>query len=255
MKAYAANRYPKEIVRTRASRNARRARARAGIRGTLARDRGARGAETAPLVGTPVGAGVGVQEDLLERRLATRQGRDWMLGERGDQRTNAARDVKPQRLRPRALGVHPGQRWKLRCPARERDLDRLRAEVAQLLQGPLVNQPPLSEDPDAVAERLHLAEDVRGEEHRLPALLGLLDTVAERHLHQRVQSARGLVEQQQLRARGERGDQLNLLTIALRKRPDLLAGIELKALNERVAIRNVSAAVQAGGGLERLGAP
>ena len=38
---------------------------------------------------------------------------------------------------------------------------------------PLVDQPARAQDPDAVAQRLDLAEDVRGEEHRLPALLRL----------------------------------------------------------------------------------
>ncbi len=42
-----------------------------------------------------------VQEDLLERRLAARQRRDRMLGERGDQRADAARDLEPQRVRAR----------------------------------------------------------------------------------------------------------------------------------------------------------
>src|ERR1700731_1189247 len=64
--------------------------------------------------------------------------------------------------------------------------------------------------------------------------------------------ARGLVEQQQLGARGERSDQLHLLAIALRQRSDLLARVELKALHEHVAIGDVGGAVQAREKLERL---
>ena len=104
----------------------------------------------------------------------------------------------------------------------ERDLDRLRGEVAQLCEGALVDEPSASEDADAVAQRLDLAEDVRGEEDGLPALLGLAYALAEGDLHQGVKAAGRLVEQQQIGAGGERRDQLHLLAVALRQRPDLL---------------------------------
>ena len=104
----------------------------------------------------------------------------------------------------------------------ERDLDRLHGEMTQLLQRSLVDELSLPENPDPITQRLHLAEDVRGEKDRLPALLGLLDAVAKGNLHQGVESARRLVEQQQIRACGERRDQLHLLAVALRQRPDLL---------------------------------
>ena len=176
-----------------------------------------------------VGAVVVVQEDLLERRLAARQGLDRVPGERGDQRADAARDLEAQRVGAGARRPARPRRWQLGRRAGEGDLDGLRAEVAQLLQRPLVDQPPVPEDPDAVADRLDLAEDVRGQEDRLPARLGLLDAFAERHLHQRVEPARRLVEQQQVRARRERRDQLDLLAVALRERADLLAGVELRS--------------------------
>ena len=139
--------------------------------------------------------------------------------------------------------MHPRERRQLRRLARERDLDGLRAKVTQLGQRPLVDELAVSENPDSVAHRLHLAEDVRGEEDGLPALLGLLHAVPEGDLHQRVQAARRLVEQQQLRAGGERGDQLHLLAVALRQRPDLLVDVELEPLDEHVAISDVGAAV------------
>jgi hypothetical protein len=92
----------------------------------------------------------------------------------------------------------PGQRRKLRCPVSERDLDRLRAQVTQLCQRALIDQPALLEDPDSVADRLDLGQDVRGEEDRLPALLGRRHALPERHLHQRVQPAGGLIQHQQV---------------------------------------------------------
>ncbi len=124
--------------------------------------------------------------------------------------------------------------------------------MAQLLQGPLVDQPPVPEDPDAVADRLDLAEDVRGQEDRLPARRRLLDAFAERHLHQGIESARRLVEQQQVRARRERRDELDLLAVALGERADLLAGVEREALHQLVAIGDVDVAVQAPEEGERL---
>ena len=151
-----------------------------------------------------------------------------------------------------ARDAYAAQLGQLRRRAGERDLDRLGAEVAQLGQRALVHQPAGPEDPDAVAQRLDLAEDVGGEEHRLAALLGLGDAVAKRHLHQRIEAAGGLVEQQQVGACSERRDQLHLLAVALRQRAHLLAGVELEALDQRVPIRAVGPAVQPREELERL---
>jgi hypothetical protein len=49
-------------------------------------------------------------------------------------------------------------------------------------------------------------------------------------------------------------DQLHLLTIALRERPDLLARVQPEPIHELIAIRDVSGAVQPGEELKRLGA-
>jgi hypothetical protein len=124
--------------------------------------------------------------------------------------------------------------------------------VPQLGERPLIDEPPAPQDPDAVAHGLDLAEDVRGEQDRLPALLGLLRARSERHLHQRVETARRLVQQQEIRAGGERRDQLYLLTIALGERSHLLARVQLEALDEPIAVGGVGAAMQPGQELERL---
>jgi hypothetical protein len=84
---------------------------------------------------------------------------------------------------------------------------------------------------------------VRGEKDGLPALLGFLYAVAERDLHQRVKAARRLVEEQQLRASGERRDQLHLLAAALGQRSDLLVRVELKALHELISVGGIDASV------------
>src|SRR5262249_51843685 len=71
---------------------------------------------------------------------------------------------------------------------------------------------------------------------------------------QRVEPARGLVEEEQVRARRERRDQLNLLAVSLPQGAHLLPRVEPKPLDELVAISNVDAAAQPGEELERLGA-
>jgi hypothetical protein len=111
---------------------------------------------------------------------------------------------------------------------------------------------PRTQDADPVADRLHLAQDVRGEEHGLPALLCLAHRLAEGHLHQRAKAAGRLVEDQQLGAACEGRDQLHLLPVPVREHAHLLARVELKALDQLLAVASVSAAAHASEELERL---
>jgi hypothetical protein len=113
---------------------------------------------------------------------------------------------------------------------------------------------PRTQDADPVADRLHLAQDVRGEEHGLPALLCLAHRLAEGHLHQRAKAAGRLVEDQQLGSAREGGDQLHLLLVAVRQRAHLLVGVELEALDQLQPIRAVGIASHPGKEFERLGA-
>src|SRR6516165_3515185 len=159
------------IVSARESRNPRVMRALAGPpRARALRDARGRGGAAALVAGMAV---VVVHEDLLERRLPADQCAHRVPGEGIDDRSDAAADFEPQGVRPGRVDLHPGQWRKLRHPVGERDLHRLRAQVAQLRQGALVDQPAFPEDADPVAERLDLAEDVRGEEDRLPTFPGL----------------------------------------------------------------------------------
>jgi hypothetical protein len=81
-----------------------------------------------------------------------------------------------------------------------------------------------------------------------------VDGVAEGDLHQRVEPARGLVEDEQVGAAGEGRDELHLLAVALRQRPHLLGDVEFEALDERVAVGHVGGAAHAREERERLGA-
>src|SRR5208283_4721492 len=112
-------------------------------------------------------------------------------------------DLEAQRVRARARHADRRQGGEAGGRTAEGDFDRLGAEVAQLVKRALVDEPALTQDPHAVAERLDLAEDVRGEEYRLTAFLGFAHALAEGDLHQRIEAARGLVQDQQLRAAGK----------------------------------------------------
>ena len=193
-----------------------RQRACSGEPAPVARCRGARGHDVPSVAAMTVGAVVVVQEYLLQRGLTTGERRDRVPGERCDQRTDAARDLKPQRIRARALHLDARQRRELRRVARERDLHRLRREVAQLLKRSLVDELPVSEDPDAVTERLDLAEDVGGEEDRSGRAAWLLSRVSRKATSISGSSpAVGSSRSSRSGAARERGDQLHLLSVAL----------------------------------------
>ena len=179
-----------------------------------------------------------------------------MLGERGDQRPDAARSPRSAaRWRPRSRPATPGSAGSSGTPAVERDLDRLRAQVAQLGQRALVDEPAGAQDPDPVADRLDLAQDVRGEEDRLPALLRLAHRLAERHLHQRVEAARSA----RRGSAGRRGSRSAATSCTFWRLPfesarTFLSVSSWKRSTSIVAVGRVGAAAHAGEELERLGA-
>ncbi len=98
-----------------------------------------------------------------------------------------------------------------------------------------LDDPARPDDRDPVGERLDLGEDVAREEHGAPLLLRLPDALLEDGLHERVETRRGFIEEEELDVRGERGDERDLLPVALRIRPPLLPGIEVETLDELVA--------------------
>ena len=92
-----------------------------------------------------------------------------------------------------------------------------------------------TDDRDPVGEPLDLAQDVAGEQDRRPLGLVLGEALVEHLLHQRVQSGGRLVEQEQLDRCGERGDQGDLLAVALRVRATALGGVEAEPLEQLAA--------------------
>ena len=71
---------------------------------------------------------------------------------------------------------------------------------------------------------------------RLAARLRFVDGLAERDFHQRVEAGGWFVEEQQVGAGGEGGDELDLLAVALGEGANLLVGIEVEAFDERLAV-------------------
>jgi hypothetical protein len=84
-------------------------------------------------------------------------------------------------------------------------------------------------------------------------LLGLAHALAKHNLHQRVKPTRRLVEQEQISPGRERGDQRHLLAVALRQRPDLLARVDLEALDELTAVGEIDPALPLGACARRSG--
>ena len=78
------------------------------------------------------------------------------------------------------------------------------------------------------------ANKARIQQHRPPVALVLEDDPAELRLHQRVEARGRLVEQQQLHLGRQRGDEGDLLPVALRVGPALLRRVEVEALQQGV---------------------
>ena len=123
-------------------------------------------------------------------------------------------------------------------------------EAAKHVEPPALDDAPGAQHRDAIADRLDLAQDVRREQHRLPAVVGFADAGAEHLLHQRIETGGRLVEQQEVGPTGERGDEEHLLLVAVAVRADLLVGIELEAFDQLVAVGAVDRAVHVAKELE-----
>jgi hypothetical protein len=71
-----------------------------------------------------------------------------------------------------------------------------------------------------------------------------VDALLERRLHQRIQARGRLVQQEQLGVRRERGDERDLLPVALGVGAGLLARVEVEALQQLGAALGVQATAQ-----------
>jgi len=76
--------------------------------------------------------------------------------------------------------------------------------------------------------------------------------MAERLLHERIETAGRLVEHQQVGARHQRGDEAQLLSIALRIGAHLFRWIEVKSFNQLVAVPHIHVAMYAPEERQRL---
>jgi hypothetical protein len=80
-----------------------------------------------------------------------------------------------------------------------------------------------------VADVLDLVEQVRREEHCLPACCRLPRQRLELRFHERVEPHRRLVEQEDVGPGHERGDERDLLPVALGVGPGLQARVKVEA--------------------------
>jgi hypothetical protein len=147
---------------------------------------------------------------------------------------------------PQAVGdqvVHPGQARQVRGPAGLR-VDRDPGQVPQLGQRAGLHRAAVADDRDPVRQRLGLGQDVAGQQDGAAVLAFAGDAVAEGGFHQRVQAAGGLVEQEELGVAGQRGDQGDLLPVALGVGAGLLGRVELEAVGQGLPALGVQAAAQ-----------
>ena len=99
--------------------------------------------------------------------------------------------------------------------AREHDLDSVRAHAGELVKLPDGGEVPLADDADAIADVLDLRQNVRRDEDRRAPAASVTNKPIELLLMQRVEPARGLVEDEQGRLWREREEQRQLLLVAV----------------------------------------
>ena len=104
----------------------------------------------------------------------------------------------------------------------------------------------VADDRDPVGERLHLGEDVAGEQHGAPGGLGLVDDLLEDSFHERIQPSGGLIQQKQIDLRGQGCDQRDLLAVPLGIGPGLLPRVQVEAFDQLIPMRRIEGAAAAG---------
>ena len=118
--------------------------------------------------------------------------------------------------------------------------------LAEQLGDPLDrDQPAAADDPDPVADPLHLVELVRGEEDGAAAVAFLGDEGEELLLHQRVEAAGRLVEDQQLGPVEGGEDQADLLAVAARELAERPVEVGAKARRQLLGAGGLGDAAQA----------
>ena len=120
------------------------------------------------------------------------------------------------------------------------------ARSPHLIHGADCRQPSLADEGNSVAGSLHLFEDVGRQEHGGSHLAVLQHQLDEQALHQGVQAAGGLIEEQHLGFSHEGAHQAHLLLGALGHLPDLGFGIQLEPFDELVHVIQVANAIHLG---------
>ena len=95
------------------------------------------------------------------------------------------------------------------------------------------HHPAGAQHPDPGRDPLDLAEHVRAEQHRAALRHVLREEGVELPLHERVETARGLVEHEQLGSDHQREQEGQLLAVAARELASRLAQVEVEPLRQR----------------------
>jgi len=140
--------------------------------------------------------------------------------------------------------VHTGQVRQAVGGALDLRRDRRAGEVPQLGERASLRHTSHPDDAQPVAQRFDLGQDVAGEQHRSALGLHLADAVLKHRLHQRVESRRRLVQQQELGVRRQGRHQSHLLPVPFRIGARLLRRVQLKTFEELVAPPQVEVAPQ-----------
>src|SRR5690606_11971308 len=183
---------------------------------------------------------------LLQRRRRGRQRAYARVGERAQYGVQPVGvDLEPDPVAAHLQVLDAGQGGEAVGRAGELGAHAGAGEVAQVGQRTALHGPALADDAHAVAQLLHLAEDVRGQQHGPAAVPLLGDATLEDLLHQRVEPGGRLVQDQQVDVGGERGDQGDLLPVPLGVGAALLGRVQLEAVDQLGAAARVQAAAQA----------
>ena len=193
-------------------------------------------------------------EQLLQRRLSGRHVTDARVGEGTQERLHRPGHVALDRVVVDDHVAHSCDRRQLRRRPVELRADPHGGQPPERLEAAGLDDPTGAQHRHPIAHRLDLAQDVGRQQHRLAPIAGFAHAGPEDLLHQRVEPGGRLVEEQQVRPAGERGDEQDLLAVAVAVRPDLLVEDELEALDELVPVGGVDGAVQLAEEPEHLGA-
>ncbi len=193
------------------------------------------------------------EKQLLQRRLPAEQPRHPSVRQRGQQRLDRPGHLAAQRAPLGHHAAHAGNPRQVGGFPAERRLDGDRRQVPQLAQCPCLSDPPAAQDHYPVAQRLDLAQHVGGQEDGLAAPARLGDALPEHRLHQRIEPAGRLVEDEEFRACHQCGNEQDLLAVAPGVGAHLLGRVEIEPGDQLVPVRLVRPAVQSAEKVQGLG--